>query len=130
MLGVAETVAGGPGGVGRLRGPPSATKPRPVLPSPTSHDAEPCAGLGFLFGCCVTTDVQPRPLEIRDGAGEDVCERPGPAPGRGAWTKGARRSANFPNDVVEDDAANEVAEAERRGDGIRESIRRMSWTLR
>lgn len=91
-------------------------------------------GLGVGLGrACVracgfgaTTDVQPRPLAW-DGTGVDVWERPGPQAGRGAWTMGARRSVNFPSEVVEEDV--DAAE-ERRGVGRRESSRLMSWTLR
>lgn len=103
--------------------------PRPP-PSLVGLAAIARAGLpGRVSGWRATTDVQPRPRDAGAGAGVDVCERPGPVAGRGIWAMGARKSANFPSDAVEDDTENEEAEAERRGVGMRESIRRISCTL-
>ena len=125
-VGAGTTTLGGTAGGAVAAAPVAPRVPTPSSPLPDGV----CTGPGCTLGCCATTDVQPRPRAACAGAGDDVCERPGPTAWRGIWATGARKSANFPNDVVEDAAGTGVAEAERRGDGMRESMRRRSCTLR
>ena len=80
-----------------------------------------------------TTDVQPLPEELpgvgcATGAGNTLAEA-----GRdNGCSPGARRSASFPRPGEPDDPLPPLPpmEAERSGAGTRESMRRMSWTLR